>query len=367
MIIALPFVCVFLVFADIAIKKGDANPPALIVAQQQTNSDLVYMPTWTRADQFYYKFTAVNQIQPDVLIIGSSRVYHWRSDIMFDEHGSGYNAGLPSAEPLEVAWFLDGLAAHNHLPDVMILAIDDLFFNQDGTFVRSNRVENVIPPLDYSFDYALNGIRLTAQDYSQHPQQILHFYRNYQPSNLSGEVARSSGRGYRADGSFQFPDLYDVSPQLIDNHQWLYDNGDRIFQHGDSIYEPSMAAIEHILQLASENDVTVIGIFTPYNSEHYERMLSSGNYSYIPEVRRRIRLMFDNYGMPLYDYTYADTVGGSNEELYDYLHAGEVLGLRVYYDMLLTSPEIFAAYSNISRIEQILNRVDNRFFLPQEG
>lgn len=87
--------------------------------------------------------------------------------------------------------------------------------------------------------------------------------------------------------------------------------------------------------------------------------MDSGEYTYIPQLRDKIQGLVADCDMQLLDYTDATDIGGSDEELYDYLHAGEVLGLRVYHDMLLQVPDILTPYSTVSRIEDRLNQVDN--------
>lgn len=362
----LPFICVIAILADISLKKGQILPPRLAFIQQLDNHDLIYRPAWTRSDEFYYKFIATNQQQPEILIIGSSRIQTWRPEYMFLDDSVGYNASVTAAEPLEFAWFIEALEYSNNLPQIIIISIDHQFFNADSEFIRNKRVEGVVPPLTYSFNYIINGFRNVVRDnnYIINPRAIITFYQNYNPMNNVGIVAQDTGRGYRYDGSYTIPNVADVSEQLIDLHQESFNNGESIFEHGHTVDEASVNAINTILEIASRNDVIVVGVILPYNSDNYRETLESDDFSFIPQVLSQMNTLFAQYEMPLLDFTYAETIGGSDEGMYDYWHSGEVLSLRAYYHTLLALPEIFASYSDIDAIEATLNNTENRFNLP---
>ncbi|MEO1289135.1 MAG: hypothetical protein AAFV93_15330 [Chloroflexota bacterium] len=364
LMIVLPFAIVISILFDIALKLGDANPPRWVVSQQQAHPDLIYKPPWTRADQFHYKFTATHHLRPDVLLIGSSRVYHWRPDLMFDTSTTGYNASIPSAEPLEVLQFLEGLAERNSLPDVLILPVDELFYNDTGTFVRSNRVEQVIPRMRYGYDYAFGGFRAIARDYLSQPSQVYDFYQSYTSDRWLGYTAQTYQQGYRVDGSFYFSNLHNLQVDLTRHHQSLIANNEGIFQYGNAVFSPSLDATEAILTLADENDVTVVGLFLPYHASNYEQMMSSGNYEYIPIVREEIRQLFAEHNVPLFDYSLPEIVGGEDDEMYDYLHGGEVLGLRTYHQLVLDAYEILSPYSDVTRLATLIDSATDNFYLP---
>lgn len=366
LLVVLPFICVMMVLADISIKKGQIIPPHLAFIQQLENHDLIYRPAWTRTDEFYYKFTAVNYIQPDVMIIGSSRIQAWRMDYMFRDTGIGYNASVSAAEPIEMAWFIEGLEQRGNLPKIIIISLDHQFFNADSEFIRRNRVETVVPPLTYSFDYVVNRFRVVVRDnsYITNPRGIFIFYQNYRPTNNVGTVAQDTGRGYRYDGSYTFPNVFELSSQLIERHQESFNNGESIFERGDTVDEEAVNAIHTILGIASRNDVIVVGVILPYNSVNYRETIESGHFTFIPQVLSRLDTLFSQYGMPLLDFTNPESVGGSDAEMYDYWHAGEVLSLRAYRQTLIELPEIFSPYSDIEAIEMTLDNNHNRFSLP---
>lgn len=362
----LPFICVIGILADISYKKGQIIPPYVAFLQQQANHDLIYRPAWTRSDEFYYKLIATNYLQPDVLIIGSSRIQGWRMDYLFRDPTIGYNASVTAAEPIEFAWFIEALEQSGNLPQVLVISIDHQFFNADSEFIRRNRVETVVPPFGYNFDYVINGFRDVVRDnsYLTNPRAIVNFYQNYQHTNNIGVVAYDTGRGYRYDGSYTFPNVAEVSPQIIAAHQESFINGVSIFEHGDTVDDVSVNAIHSILEIASRNEVDVVGIILPYNSMNYQEIIASGNFTFIPNALAQIDNLFTQYNMPLLDFTYAESVGGSDDEMYDYWHAGEVLSLRVYRQTLINLPEIFSPYSDIDTIEAILNNTQSRFNLP---
>lgn len=355
-----------MVLVDVSIKKGQIIPPLLAINQQLENHDLIYRPAWTRTDEFYYKFTAVNRIQPDILIIGSSRIQAWRPEYLFLEDGVAYNAAVTSAEPLEFAWFIEALERRGNLPEVLIISLDHQFFNADSEFIHRNRVETVVPSLTYSFDYVINGFRDVVRNnsYVTNPRGIISFYRNYIPTNSIGTVAQDTGRGYRYDGSYSFPNVVELSPRIIELHQESFNNGESIFEHGDTVDEISVNAINTILDIASRHDVIVVGVILPYNSVNYRETIDSGNFTFIPQVLSRLDTLFSQYNMPLLDFTYPESVGGSDAEMYDYWHAGEVLSLRAYRQALIELPEIFSPYSDIEAIEMTLDNSNNRFNLP---
>lgn len=360
-----PFICIFLIFTDMAGKIGNSNSPLFVIKQQQANQNLLYLPTWERQDIFFYKIATINYVSPDVLLLGSSRMYHWRLDYMFNAESIGYNASIGSIEPIEIAWIIENLANQNNLPEVIILGIDDPFFNQDATDIRENRIDNVVPPLLYNFMRTIDGVKTTAQQYTTNPVKIARFYQYYEQTNFLGSVARDSGRGFRFDGGFQIPQLGELSESEIQRQDDFYTNNQNIFQRGDSIYQPAIDAIEDILTIAVEHDITVIGIISPYNSSQFNRMMDSGEFSYLPEARQQVGQLFAEHDMPLLDFTDATTIGGTDDELYDYWHPGEVLSLRIYNTILRMFPDTFEQYSDAAQIEAYLNSTENPFYLPE--
>lgn len=364
-IIAVPFFIAGAIFLDIGFKSGEAIPPTLMIQQQQNNHQLIYYPGRTRLDLFYYKYTAIRQLQPEVLILGSSRFYTWRTDYMVDD-GIAYNAAIPSARPSEMALVVESFSGGQYFPDVIILALDYAFFNEAFVNESIDVVDRVMPPFNYDLTYVFNGTREVARDYSLRPTALYYYYARYEPSNLLGNIARNTGRGFIYDGSYYFPDLNEFRPGQMSRHETEYLENEGIFRRGDTLNADSIQGVEDLLAVAQDNNAIVIGLMSPYNSEQFERMMLSGEFAYIEAAREQIQLLFDEYDMPLADYTDIRSVNGSNEELYDYWHPGEVLSLRIYYQLLQDYPGVFEAYSNRTAIEDYLSRAPDNLYLPSQ-
>jgi hypothetical protein len=74
---------------------GEAIPVSLVVEMQRNAvSPIIYYPTGSRQEIMYYKYIATVSRRPEILILGSSRVFQFRSEFFNEQSGKVYNAAI---------------------------------------------------------------------------------------------------------------------------------------------------------------------------------------------------------------------------------------------------------------------------------
>ena len=126
-IYTIPFAVLFLLLTGGLAYSGESMPLGLVLRLQASDTPVLYRVKYGNLDQ-RFKRLAVDYFQPEVMVIGSSLVLQFREAFLNRNPDAFYNAAAPAWQLEEVSHLLYDI--HHH-PDIIILGIDDPWFNAD--------------------------------------------------------------------------------------------------------------------------------------------------------------------------------------------------------------------------------------------
>jgi hypothetical protein len=358
----LPVAAVLSIPVAFAIHMGEALPVRAIVTMQQGDTPILYGPT-DREPILAYKLLATQTRQPDVLIIGSSRVLQFRSQFFDRNPAAFYNAGGEGWGIDEIHTLVGHLDAA-HAPKILLVGLDQVWFDQDYVSWEEPPILKT-DDVNVSFERLIPSTRklidtLIAGDVQWGDVLDPHEYINH--SVGLGLDALQGARGYRNDGSHQEGDLLQ-NPALGDLAR-KHDidkapEGWRQFVQGNDVAEPMMQQLDSFLQLAQSKGMTVIGFGPPFMPTIVQIMRDGGKTEYLPKSATEIEALFAQRGFHYFDFTDPTAIGGSDGEMYDGWHASELLSLREYIAMLKALPDALGPYSDLNALETTAAQADN--------
>jgi hypothetical protein len=359
MLFGLPVLILGVIHFYVAATIGEIMPFYTVAALQAKNPSLVYEPAWQRDDLIHFKFQQVLYHQPQVIVIGSSRTLYFRDAFLNRQPETFYNVSIFSLEPLETYQFLEGLAARNALPPIILMSMDLPYFNANESALRVNRVNQIVPQHFSYYPYFQAASHRVAVLWLNSPYQLLGYLKI---DNRLGLVALENDTGYRPDGSYYDAHLLESIAIAKKNHADFFRERTRMYELGDTVRHETLDAVENVLKLAEDKGVTVIGFLPPYQSSIWQEMTTSGDFDYIAKTIPQIELLFRDYKMPFYDFSDASNLNANDDEFIDTWHIGEKSSLRLYLRILQDHPNLLAPYSDVAYLEDQLAQMDNPFF-----
>ena len=223
-----------------------------------------------------------------------------------------------------------------------------------------------LPLLTYRHRF-WEGVVNTAETLVDKPQRsiikILQARSNHEI--FLGWNSLDNHRGFISDGSFYIPRLTEARADSgVEQHLSWLEQQQRMYEVGSGIDTENISYVAEILALAEANGSVVLGYMPPYHSVLYTRMITSGDYTYIPLARTTLQATFADYNMPFFDFTEIETIAGaSDDELFDGWHPGELLDMRMYSMMLHDQFALLADYSDVSLLDAQIETASNPFYV----
>ncbi len=343
---------------------GEFRPLEWVTEAQE--SDEVLFARGYRDDFVPFKFLSVIRRQPELLILGSSRVMQFRAGMFERSSSELYNAGGAAANIYEARNFLYALP-HEALPAVLILGIDQDWFNPQNSASVPRTQEN---PLGVRFEFSFNDIL----NYSR--QLLLSIVRNpgYFDSLLVATFADSDARirvgvkavtegiGFRSDGSIRYStevtEVLSTQTRLSDANLRL-DTGGLRFEYASDYAREPLAVLHELLAYCTQNNIRVVAFLPPYAPSIYKRLAGEGNHRYLEKLTPVLRELFEQYDYPFADFADAGMLSPRGDDNFiDGFHGGE----RVYAALLL------ALYEQDSTVlSQFVDAENLELLLAQPG
>lgn len=363
----LPVVILFALVTGGLVYIGESMPLQEIIRLQEGTMPVLFRPAYGNRDQDY-KLLATNYHQPEILVIGSSRVLQFRGQFANLNPDALYNAAAPAWELEEVSRLLFTM---EHQPDVIILGIDYPWFNDD--YPGDPIVE---PPTNWwSRLFVVNRTYIQdVLDGEEFDYQTI-LTRN-EPGGSGGLAlglrAIRDGHGFRNDGSEQYGDFLVAGhlwqPNLRGHHMGLFERGEEMYFEGELVSDIALEQLEAILAFAEENDILVVGMLPPYMPSLWQDLYTSERHSYIPQAETAINTLFDDYDFPLFDYSDVSELGFTDEDFFDGWHHSERVAIQLYINMATDIPEI-GQYSDAQALQTLVDTAPDTFrvlpFVPQ--
>ncbi len=275
-----PFIIVGLAMELVLWKTGDLWTPHYALMQQQRSvSESIYGPRFF-SDQFnVYKLSAIEFRNPSILIIGSSRVMHFR-DIMFHPlEKEFYNGGGILRNAFDLEAFADKLVRGElPLPKVLIVGLDPWWLRMNyGTTTWFNESDE-----HFSFAGHIEAFRQILKKGAL-KKVISATVVSEVPGfghDAIGTSARMEGNGFRKDGSNLYPlnvfldfvktPLYvdRESPPIIDRIQMTR----REYSLPAVVDSVRVRLVVEALSLIKSKGVEVVAFMPPYSTEAFEAL-----------------------------------------------------------------------------------------------
>lgn len=365
----LPFFTIVLSGLGFSIYTGDAMPYQMVADLQFSQPPVLYNTT-TQQQIFHYKLTFLPMRQIRLLILGSSRMLGFRSLFANKMPDAAYNAAVPSSFPDITLAFLDALD-DSVRPEVIIWGLDQVWFNADFENWGAIRIE----------------------DNPTEPERILLNSRDLWMAILKGEAAIDSlfsrvdpiygglalgrsailtGTGYRSDGSYQLSrsvisDPLEANRRLIAGHIRKFEQRVESYQPGTAINLDKIALIDRTLADFRAQGVTVIGFLPPYAAALYERMMASGDFTYIEQAAAALQSVFERHNFAFYDFSDARSIGVSDQMMWDGWHMTERASLLLYLRLLEAQPDLLGQYSDAAFLEEALRKSEHPYEVFANG
>lgn len=358
----LPFALGFILVSAFTLYTGEALPLTL-VAQAQQDGVTLYRPRYGNRDQ-QYKALMINERQPDVLAIGSSRILQFRADFFNRDPSAFYNAAAP-------AWRLEQIRAvletvdSEALPEVLILAIDPPWFNaayEGDTFPAPQSDASALIGANIALlSDVLRGVPLDRPNF----EMMDYLEREIAGTNSPalGLRAIRDGHGFRDDGSELYGDFliagWLYAPNARDAHMaWMRD-GQEMYVYGSSLNPVALAALDDLLAWASARDIIVIGFLPSYMPSLWNEMMTRGNHTYLEQLNPALETMFADYDFPFFDFSNGAWIGTPDEAFFDGWHASELGNLRLYLQMVDALPDLLGVYTDAAALRTVAASAEN--------
>lgn len=354
----LPFVAPLGGLLALAAYSGEAMPLALV--KNHDGTSVIYSPP-TPDVGFALKLWQTIERQPDVVIIGSSRVYQFRAEMLNRQPDAFFNASGSNLMLADVIAYINGV--EDAAPEYLIAGIDQRSFNAD--YPDWSRIEKH-DQHELNGEIAFMAMRSVFTRLLQGETDLSTLLSRTEPvygQHALGVDAIENGRGYRlTDGSLQWGSMI-LNPE--EHARWRAQDYERMtqrhdwFMTGREVNQNAIDQLDVMLRLAQSKGITVIGFAPPFAPSIYEGMATSGEHEYLPRSQAMIGEVFESYDFSYFNYTDPATVGIPEDEFFDGIHTSELGSLRIYAALLQALPDHLGAYSDLPALQQIAHATED--------
>jgi hypothetical protein len=345
----LPFALLITGVFFLVYYTGDLMPYDIVLDLQAAEPSMIYLPVGAGVPEHnQYKVFAAAHSKPEIVVVGSSRVTPFRHEMFARQTDAFYNAASLASIPETVAFLVDHLPI-DPPPRILVLGVDPHFFNVNTGYdpVEGFSSRENFAPLDV--------VRLSLQSF---------FLQNTSISNIVNRTDRqygwpalglraiNTGRGFRRDGSFRF------EKRLEDQHRDTLVTLSSLPEGASQPNPVRLAAYDRILAWATEHNVYVIGVVTPYGERYYDLIQNSPDHAFFPQARTQIAAMFAEYGFPYYDFADLTDAGWSISEMRDVIHMTDLLAARVILEVARQEPRL-SAYVDLEQLQRDIAQAPN--------
>jgi len=308
-----------------------------VLAYLRTHPNAIYL-RGTDQSFYAYKYRGILDKHPSILVAGSSRTMKFRAPMFGDRSGSFYNAGGMVNSLRDLRDFSLLLPA-SRTPRVVLVGVDLWWFN-----------ERVPPAFDFateiakyaaSFDDHIIGLRWLAAHPATFAAETGALARGAR-ADAVGIGARSTGGGFRPDGSFKSP----LQPPRSER-EWAFvdrevppiiervKNAVANFPPAASLSRDRLALLDAVLARYRQKHVFVIGYLPPFSSEVLAQLETDRRHSGLwHEFRQRMPEVFARHAFPLLDASDAASIGMDDRALSDGFHGEETFQVHVLKALL---------------------------------
>lgn len=319
-------------------REGWAVPRA--IEFQREHPGALFMRGLLDQAFYPYKLQNILQREPKILVLGSSRVMEFRSEMFDGRAADFYNAGGMIQDLGDLSHFAESLTVA--APEIVILGLDLWWFNEALPLGHGLRDRA-------SYD--------AARDWQAHVKAWRRFkssrvrkplFRALSAENGHiGIEARNSGAGFRADGSMEYNLAIPTNAAgwaFVDREKppvaERIRNGISQFAPQRGRIDARIGLLERSLDALARRGVLVAGFLPPFSAESARLLENSPAHGELwRAVRAAVPEVFKKRGLPFVDASVAANLNLDDRHLIDGIHGAETFHLHLLR-RLLADPKV---------------------------
>jgi len=362
---ALVFVPLLAVLEWVGWRLGATVPLSVIAAEQSRSDRLLWLGTFK--DYAPYKLERIKVVQPEILLVGSSRCGQAREQ-MFRPYVA-YNACLTAWPLTHVVDFIDRatLAAK---PRVVVVALDYFLFGdflaeawrKERTMDFGQGIDSHRRKLHDVADFAIRTGDVAALMSAVTTPQ----FEAVDNNRLIGPEAIRGKFGFRNDGSVMVaPPYRSMSADTLSRGPQYVTSS---FPGAPHLSEAQFQEIERLSRLSHERGFSIVAIQYPFLKSATDFLDTDEAYRPYSGLWRELRSeqtadRFAKLGIRFFDMSRTE-ISANPQNFFDPAHPSERGMLKTYLG-LLTQPEFSKLFPRIDRnaLAGDLNRKDEQFDL----
>ena len=273
-----------------------------------------------------YKLNEILTRRPEVLAVGTSRVLQIRS-FFFEKPDAFFNGGRVISRVGDLPCLIDEWDKDNYRPRVIILGLDQYFFNRNWDNLKAGCEYNV----------KMSGLNMLSKSsldvYSDLVDGKIRV-RNIAQHDRYGLTAMMTNSGYRTDdGSYYYGKIIQdfrkgVKISFADMEKRI-ERGKSRFEWGGEVNDDAIRILKSFVDYCAHNNIELTMFLPPYPASIYNRMIDSGKYGYI--VKLDSALSANN--LRVHNFSSLENLGAKDDEAIDGLHGSEVAYLRLIQEL----------------------------------
>ncbi len=291
----------------------------------------------------YIDFRFVEMRDPEVLVIGDSRVGGFRANFFTKANGVYIAAGA-AQKIAQVTDFLRRLPPGEG-PKLLVIGLNQKFFDP-----------GYVPLIPDSIANALLQPVSASDVLSNWPMFYWYFYKREfsigqimdHPANRIGLTAIVHGAGYRSDGG------YDPGDRPYDPHDpnFAYlEQGGFGFEYASSVSPAALGELNDLLALCKSRGIGVVAFLPPYSPKAYAALAAkpASEEGYLSLIMPSAEPIFQKYGDRIFDFTDPAKLGITQSEMEDSVHATERASLMYFAAMAQADP-LLQHYTDVATL-----------------
>ena len=332
-------------------QSGEYLPLHSVVAAQLESRVKIIYGSALHDNRQQYKVAMLDAVEPEVLVVGSSRVLLLRQSAFKSPMvnlGGSVN-GVEQGHDL-----LNQVIAKK--PELVILGADIWWFNDQ--YVRSSSMSVSLPRSDLApkprdplqvIVWLLTGKIAVSEMASSR-------------GSLDIGIAGRAKDGFGPDGSYYYTRVStgkrtsgDIG--FLDTFRRI-GSGERRFEYGHTASRPKIDRFIELLEELEKNGIHVVVIFPPFATQVVKRLRSSRRYGYIRDLKDVLK----EKGLGIYDYSDTAKLGSTDCEFVDGFHGGEITYLRILKD-IAERDQIVNAHVDLNYVQTTIDKYSGRAFV----
>jgi hypothetical protein len=316
---------------------GELTTPVHVL-ELQKSGPVIYDPMYQpKSDYPAYKVLGTIQHRPDVLALGTSRIFQIRHEFIRESEAPFYNGYMFAARLGAMRQFLERTTL-NPRPHVLILDLEGWWFREDapvapetGYFQSASQMQI----LDFAWR---NGLYLATQRWAMRASR-----------NLIGGSARLHGSGLRADGSFFANERFlDAVPNLLETQlSGVRQGTDERFMRGSpQVSQQAVEEVQKLLNYCSAHHIVLIGYLSTYHPSLYQTLRDDPRHAYLWQIAPVLEPMFRQSGAAFFDFQDPAVVGCPAAEYLDVNHESDVCTTRLLVAMAGRDPRAASVFDS---------------------